>query len=630
MRHTDPATDRFGFLRLPPDAHTLGATNAARAVEACGFRVHQADDEVRSAAKEPLAAENGRRILSWIRGKGITMLALSWRLDPELGSELFDRFYYFLDATDLLARYGGPIRGVFFAGLPSTCDLIRERHPDISGLFSGEEDSGELLDILGIARVLYPTEMLQSVVYDEARLAFGKDLVRRGDFGRIGKIDRSASRQFGRRGDSLASRLVHGEEHGLPPLVRAHAGPWLPDRKEALKLFIGWARSLGAGGMLDVLSIGSSQLSQSRFGEDWGESPNGGGVPVNSAEEYAAIWNAARPMLVRSYSGAGSAARLVPVYEASLDIAWHALSFWWFSTLDARGPLGVRENLDDHFAALRAIAATGKPFEANVPHHFAFRGTDDASYVATGYLAACAAKKAGIRLYILQVMLQTPRWTWGVQDLAKARALLAMTRDLQDGTFKVVLQPRAGLDYLSRDTTRAKIQLAAATALMDDIEPGNSGSPSIIHVVSHSEATGLADPPVIDESIRITRMALDKWRESRANGSAPDMGLDAEARERTRILLADARALVAGIESAIPDLYTPEGFYLALAAGFFPLPWLAEQRDIYPHAAAGLTAFSDGGMTSIDEDGKPLAMKERLVRASEALRLITGAKGGVN
>ncbi|MGQ9881463.1 MAG: hypothetical protein ACUVSV_11465 [Armatimonadota bacterium] len=110
-------------------------------------------------------------------------------------------------------------------------------------------------------------------------------------------------------------------------------------------------------------------------------------------------------------------------------------------------PYSVRENLHQHLEALRFIAESGKPFEPNIPHHFAFRGTDDISYVVSSVLAARTAKRLGVRTLILQNMLNTPKATWGIQDLAKSRALLSLVRELEDENFRVILQPRAGLDY---------------------------------------------------------------------------------------------------------------------------------------------------------------------------------------
>ena len=53
-------------------------------------------------------------------------------------------------------------------------------------------------------------------------------------------------------------------------------------------------------------------------------------------------------------------------------------------------------------------------------------------------------------------MLNTPRFTWGIQDLAKSRAMLKLVKELEDSHFRVVLQPRAGLDYFSADLDKAK------------------------------------------------------------------------------------------------------------------------------------------------------------------------------
>ncbi len=83
----------------------------------------------------------------------------------------------------------------------------------------------------------------------------------------------------------------------------------------------------------------------------------------------------------------------------------------------------------------------------------------------------------------------------GLQDLAKSRALLSLVKSLEDQSFRVLLQPRAGLDYFSADEERAKAQLAAVTALMDDIEPPRSEqSPPLIHVVGFRRAAGWPRP----------------------------------------------------------------------------------------------------------------------------------------
>jgi hypothetical protein len=394
--------------------------------------------------------------------------------------------------------------------------------------------------------------------------------------------------------------------------MRAHVGPYLSDRTEAVRLFLQWAGQLGASGFLDILSIGTSQLTQSSFGEDWTSRPNGGGVPLNSREEFAAAWEASRPMLVRAYAGTKNIPDLARMYEETIHVAWHALSLWWFCRIDGRGPYSVRENLRQHIETLRYVASTGKPFEPNVPHHFAFRGADDVSYIASAVLAAKTAKSLGIRWLIFQNMLNTPKYTWGVQDLAKSRATLKLLRELQDERFRVILQPRGGLDYFSPDLDKARAQLAAVTALMDDIEPHDPSSPPIIHVVSFSEASHLADPPVIDESIQITRHALAEYRRLRAKGEVDDVTSHPEVETRKAELLADAREVIRAIETTIPEPYSAEGLYKVFAAGFLPVPYLWECRDEFAHAIRWPTRLIRGAVKAVDENGLPLPVTDRL------------------
>ena len=113
---------------------------------------------------------------------------------------------------------------------------------------------------------------------------------------------------------------MYGRKNNLPPIIRAHAGPYIENRHESVKHFIEWARLLAHSSYLDVLSIGTSQLTQSKFGEDWGNLPNGGGVGVNSAEEYEGIYKAAKPMLVRTYSGTKKLRKQAEIREKSLNI----------------------------------------------------------------------------------------------------------------------------------------------------------------------------------------------------------------------------------------------------------------------------------------------------------------------
>ena len=76
--------------------------------------------------------------------------------------------------------------------------------------------------------------------------------------------------------------------------------------------------------------------------------------------------------------------------------------------------------------------------------------------------------------------------------------------------FMVELTKPSWTRLFSPDSRKAKVQLAAITALMDDIEPDNLTAQKIIHVVSYSEAVRLATPDIIEDSIKITLGAFKR------------------------------------------------------------------------------------------------------------------------
>jgi hypothetical protein len=141
---------------------------------------------------------------------------------------------------------------------------------------------------------------------------------------------------------------------------------------------------------------------------------------------------------------------------------------------------------------------------------------------------------------------------------------------------------------------------------MDDIEPQDPNSPPIIHVVSYCEASHLADPAAVNESIQITRRALDEYRRLRAKGEVDDMASHPEVAARTGELLAEARAIVRAIESAVFEPYSAEGLYRIFAAGYLPVPYLWECREEFADAIGWQTRLVHGSLRVVDEEGRPL------------------------
>ena len=609
---------RYGLVKSALDAHTLGITSVAQLLEECGFRIFIADASIAEAIDHIWSARFFELLKRWIIKNRISRIGFSYRLDPKQALESFARLVHQVESdTQLSFKKEGYVKALYFAGLPEACELVEKEFGARFQTFRGDETPLETLEKLGVPDRLIPKSMRESSVYDELRLSFGEELIKEERHLLIPPFEDYDYEDYGTSRDHVIKRLAVARELGQLPLTRGHVGPYLKDRAKALALFSEWLKRLSRSHFLDIVSVGSSQLSQSLFGEDWGDLPNGGGVPFNSAFELRAVREDACPMLVRAYSATNNIPQVAKILEENLNMAWHAFSLWWFNRIDGRGPLAVRESLTQHLEAIKYIAGKGKPYEPNLPHHFAFRGADDVTYVVSAYLAAKTAKLLGIHYLVLQNMLNNPRSTWGVRDLAKARVLLRLVRSLEDRTFRVIYQPRAGLDYFSPDLNKAKAQLAAVSALMDDVEVEEEESPEIIHVVSYSEAQFLANPEIVNESVQITKAALKHYPEFRNKNFIPDIIQSQELSEATDELWEEAMTLVEDMEKAIENLYTSEGLYTVFKMGYFPVPYLWEGREEFCRAVDWKTKIIDGGVYVVDDRGKKMGIRDRIERIKE-------------
>lgn len=596
-------SENFGMMKTLHDAHTMGVHAAAALLRDCGYNVLISPPQIEAALDKISAESMQKLIIKWIKENNITRIGVSYRLDPDTAVDIVGRLVMVLKREGLYETSGAQVRSIHFAGLTPACQKIDKEFDGRIRTFRGGESAEETLLIMGVPEDEIPKTITEGCKYDKELLSFGREIIRKAEYKKLKPLDRVKYPEFGSFKDGLVNRLNHNFKGEFQPLIRAHSGPFSAEmtREQCLQEYNDWCRDLADAGYLDILSIGSSQLSQSNFGENWSGKRNGGGVPVNSEKEYRDIWEAAKPMLVRTYSGTKNVEPMAEMYERTINIAWHALSLWWFNELDGRGPNSLYENLKEHIGAIKYIAKVGKPVETNVPHHFAFRGCDDVTYIVSAYLAAKLTKKCGAKTFILQNMLNTPRSTWGVQDLAKSRAMIGLIKELQDDSFRVVLQTRAGLDYFKPDLEEAKVQLAAVTAMMDDIDPDNRYSPEIIHVVSYCEALFLATPDILNDSIKITRHALNEYRRLKKLGLTPNVNTD-DINTRTEQLIGAARKIIAAMEKNIVDLYSPEGLYIAFVAGWLPVPELWSDSDEFIHAKCWETKMSNGGIHLVDHE----------------------------
>lgn len=588
--------DTFGLMKTLIDAHTMGINAAADLLRECGYYVEICPLDIEEALEKVFEETSQNRIIKWIKEKNIRHIGFSYRLDCHDAINIIDVLISVLKKNGMLVDSSNYVKSIYFAGLPQASNIIKKKYNGFVRTFQGGESPEETLMIMGIPQYEIPKNIIEGCSYDKQLYEFGKNLIEEGKYQNIKSLERNKYLEYGTMNDNIIKRISYNFKEGFNPLIRAHYGPYSAEisREECLDKYNTSCRYLAKSGYLDILSIGTSQLSQSDFGNDWNGKINGGGVPVNSDKEYYNIWKAARPMLVRTYSSTQNIKKMAEMYERTINNSWNALSLWWFNELDGRGTNSLYNGLKENFDTIKYIAKIGKPLETNVPHHFAFRGCDDITYIISAYLGAKIAKKNKIKTFILQNMLNTPRSTWGVQDLAKSRAMLNIVRELEDDTFKVLLQTRAGLDYFKPDINIAKIQLAAVTAMMDDIEPSNLYSPEIIHVVSYSEALFLATPDIINDSIKITRQALSDYRNLKRYKIISNI-YNEEIVNRTSKLEKSARTIIKYMENYIDNLYTPEGLYIAFVSGWLPVPALWSNSDEFIYAKDWNTRLINGG-----------------------------------
>ena len=594
---------RYAFLKPLSDAHTLGINaiqsaliSSDQSLISLDLSLSETNDQGKLLHKEAL--------LKTLVDQKISHFGFSYRLDEKNALNLVDDFEKSRQEHSELRTLK-----LYFAGLPKSCESISKKYPSITS-FKGSEVLMDVLRALDVEEDKIPQSYLKGSLYDEHLMKLAKDFMEsKTEFIYPAKV---LYPEFGTHQDRLYLRLRAQQSISDLPLTRVHVGPYDLDKEKALSLYEEWVKTLAKTHKLDILSIGSSQLTQSHFNEDWTGLANGGGIPIQTEQDYIRIYKASRPLLVRTYSGTKKVDELAPIHERSINIAWHALSLWWFNQLDGRGPNGVLENLEEHIRTLRYIAQTHKPFEANTPHHFSFRGADDVTYILSAVLAARLAKKEGIEEYVLQVMLNTPRYTWGIVDIAKVRAILDLIEKLKDERFKVYLQPRAGLDFFAPDLEKAKIQLSMVSMLMDDLEPNNPVSPPIVHVVSYSEAMYLANPHIINESLDITLASIDHYRRLKAQGNTLLKSAEDQIEAKKTFFVQETQILLKAIEENIPDYLSAQGLYSIFTQGYLSTPSLWNSSQAYPNATHFKSSFFEGSTILIDDAGKHIDAKTKV------------------
>lgn len=495
-----------------------------------------------------------KRIMKVLVQERPGVLALSYRLTPEVAGSLF------VDLQKALNQIEGHRPVLIFGGTPPVAKVAR-----VSGMFDMVFDGSE------------PVEAIRSYL--------------RGTKARQGEQEYA--------GD-LTGRIRQKYPY---PVIRHHFGR--PDMEET----IAGIREIAESGVLDVISIGPDQNAQECFFRPDEMDPaqtGAGGVPVRSPADMRALFEASRCgnfPLMRCYAGTRDLMDWARMSVETIRIAWGAIPLCWYSVMDGRSDRSLEDAIAENQSVMKWYAGMNIPVEVNESHQWSLRDAHDALAVAMAYLAAYNALAMGVHHYVAQFMFNTPPGTDPSMDLAKMMAKLEMISELENESFTVYREVRAGIAHFSPIADVAKGQLAASALISLFLKP------HILHVVSFSEGDHATTPSELIESCRIVQGVIRNCL-----GGLPDISEDQRIQARKKQLIRDARNIVTalrltGHEKADP-LTDPATIAKAIRKGILDAPHFRGNPFLNGSITTGLV---NGAWDAIDPgSGEVLAEEKRL------------------
>lgn len=387
------------------------------------------------------------------------------------------------------------------------------------------------------------------------------------------------------------------------PLIRHHFG--LPTMEETLK----GIEKIADAQVLDVISLGIDQDAQENFFHPERQDPKrkgAGGVPVRTAEDYAALYAASRRgnhPLMRTYSGTDDFIDLARMYCETINIAWCAIPLFWFNQMDGRGPWDLTGSIREHQKVMEWYGRQSIPVELNEPHHWGMRDAPDVVCLVSAYLSAYNAKAFGVKDYIAQLMFNSPPGLSDAMDLAKMAAILQLIEPLRGPDFRIWTQTRTGLLSYPLDPVQARAHLATSVYLQMALKP------HIIHVVGFTEADHAATAEDVIESCTLARKAIEN-----AIRGAPDMLSDPKIKARIKWLVNEANLSIQAIRklhvsNSGDPLINPETLAKAVTSGVLDAPQL--KNNLFARGKVN-TRIVRGACLSVNASGKPVSEKYRI------------------
>lgn len=329
--------------------------------------------------------------------------------------------------------------------------------------------------------------------------------------------------------DDMIPRITQVRELENRPILRAHIGI----ASESLEPTLEDIKKVCEAQAIEIVSLAPDQPCQAflakfiRGEEDPEKYLRGqGGAPIRTKEDLKALKAASKcgnfPM-TRIYSGTDELLELAKYFEEAFNMPFPAVPIFFYNQLDGRGPLPVREGIDEHFDVMRWWGSINKPLEINDPHQWQLRNCSDDMYTLDHVIAGIVALKCGIKNYVMQLMFDLPPDIAPLCDLAKMKAAYELIEPLTKAfDFNIIKETRGGLSSFPPNLDMAKGHLSITTYWQMFMDP------EIIHVVSYPEAHHEAKAEDIIESADIVKQVVKLFYK----GSQPDVWNDPRVKAR--------------------------------------------------------------------------------------------------
>lgn len=494
----------FLGLTLGQDPHTVGIHKAGKIAKHAGM-----DYKIL-----PPAMEDERKIQT-ILELNPRFIGLSYRLSTDKAIYELEKFLYKLEHYNL---FDDKERRFCFAGLHSTLQAVRslelDRKFNLYLMGSDKDIRKRTLDTIRffcIESNEIQSKILETVLRESQPINFeildqlGKSIVENDDYLTVKPLKKPS--------DFALKYMPQRMKESSIPLIRTHFG--IPD--ETIIPTVEGIEKIADNGAVDEISLGSSDLSQRYFGneEAFRIYKNDGGVPYKNKEDLRMLYAATRRgnfPSIKPYAHVKELKAFVDIcLETGMLIGAHqAVPLFWFSELDGRGPLSLKEAIVEHKETAKYLAEKGIPVEMNDPNQWSSRFVHDTLFVVDYALIASVMYNAGVKDMIFQHQFNKPAETGDYSDLAKmaaAREIIEMIRPVGNNS-SIYIETRAGIEHFSTDLDIAKYQLARTTLLQMIF------CPDIIHLVSYCEANHAATVEDVIESSKIVRRAVQIFREN--------------------------------------------------------------------------------------------------------------------